>query len=181
MKKIILWILGIIYLTVSIITTSYLLHYNDYNLAVYGNKTYVSVTEKLEDFYAKDSLLAVKKEIANIKVGDELLYYDTFNTTMKVMHSKVEDVTKVTDDEYSYTIDTGNDISSEYILGGSNQTKEYKKFGSIMNFLTSKWGYLFVIVLPVLVIFIYELYVLIKELVPKKKKVTKAVNEKEEE
>ena len=68
MKKIVLWIIAVIYLVVSILMTSYLLHYNDYNLAEYGSKTYVTLDKDLGE-YKKGSLLAINKDIFAIKEG----------------------------------------------------------------------------------------------------------------
>ena len=176
MKKIVLWIIAVIYLVVSILMTSYLLHYNDYNLAEYGSKTYVTLDKDLGE-YKKGSLLAINKDIFAIKEGDGLFYYDSFSTSMKVEYSKVLSTEKISDKEVTYTIENGNMLSSEYVIGGTAQTSSYP-LGGIVDFLSSRWGYLFVIVLPILVVFIYELYALIRELVPKKaKKVNKAKKE----
>lgn len=168
MKRIILSVIAVIYLVISILMTSYLLHYNDYNIAEFGNTTYVTLDKQLGE-YKEGSLLKITKEIGNIKAGDGIFYYDTFNTSMKVSYTTVKSVDKVSDSEYTYTIENGSMLSSAYVIGGTKQTSSYG-IGKIVDFLSSRWGYLLCIVLPILIVFIYELYVLIKELIPKKGK-----------
>ena len=180
MKRIILSVIAVIYLVISILMTSYLLHYNDYNIAEFGKTTYVTLDKKLGE-YKEGSLLKITKDISNIKAGDGLFYYDTFNTSMKVSYTKVTSVDKISDNEYTYTMENGSMISSSYVIGGTEQTKSYG-IGKIVDFLASRWGYLLFIVLPILIVFIYELYVLVRELLPKKsKKVNKAKREVQDE
>ena len=180
MKKILFSIIEIIYLVISILMTSYLLNYNDYNIAEYGKTTYVTLDKQLGE-YKEGSLLKITKDIGNIKAGDGIFYYDTFNTSMKVSYTKVTSVNKVNDNEYTYTMENGSMISSSYVIGGTAQTKSYG-IGKIVDFLASRWGYLLIIVLPILIVFIYELYALVRELLPKKgQKVNKAKKEVQNE
>ncbi len=178
MKRIILSVIAIIYLVISILMTSYLLHYNDYNISQFDDTSYVTLKDK-KGSYNAGSLLKIKKSIFEIKEGDGLFYYNTYNTSMEVEYGTVQSVEKISDTEVTYMVENGNYLSSQYILGGTGQTSSYP-LGSIVDFLASRWGYLFTIVLPILVVFIYELYALIRELIPKKnKRVNKEVPHEE--
>ena len=55
-------------------------------------------------------------------------------------------------------------LSSENILGTINNTTRYPLLGNVYNILTSKWGYPIIIILPMLVAFIYEVYEIAKEI-----------------
>ena len=61
-------------------------------------------------------------------------------------------------------MDNGSIISSEYVIGKENASKEYAVVGAIYNVLTSRWGYLFIIILPMLMAFVYEIYEIIREI-----------------
>ena len=59
-------------------------------------------------------------------------------------------------------------LSSENILGKKQNTTTYKTLGAVFNTLTSKWGYLFIIIFPMLIAFVYEIYAIFKEIKKKK-------------
>ena len=62
MKKIILSIVAVIYLVISILMTSYLLHYNDYNIAEYGIAAHWAYKEKGASVTVSDDKLSWLRE-----------------------------------------------------------------------------------------------------------------------
>lgn len=166
-KRIIFGALLTMYLIVAVFLTACLLTYNDYKISVFGDKSLVIVENNdFEPEYKKGSLLIIKKNNNDeIKVNDEIFFYNTYNNQISVSHSKVLNVQKVTDTETTYTITGNQPISSEYIIGKADTTKVIDNVGDILSLLESRWGFLFMIVLPISVLFIYEIYVIVKEIV----------------
>ena len=54
-------------------------------------------------------------------------------------------------------------INADSILGTTKNTTSYSILGSIYSIVTSKWGYLIIIIMPMLAAFICEIYQIIKE------------------
>ena len=77
---------------------------------------------------------------------------------------EVEDLEKVTETESTYTFEGERKISSEYVLGGENATSVIPGVGAVLSVLESKWGFLFLIVLPALLAFFYQITVVISDI-----------------
>ena len=63
-----------------------------------------------------------------------------------------------------------NKVSGEYVIGKQDTAKVYHGLGTVLGILTSKWGFLFLIILPTLFAIVYEIMMII-ELVKENKKV----------
>lgn len=170
MKKVVIATIVILYLIVSLLVTSCLLTYNDYMVSVFGDDSLIIVNDnhKILD-YDNGTLLVVSKQVQNIADNDNVLYYNTYDNKVKIEIGKVRQKEKITDNEYTFLIDD-KFISSEYVIGSTKDTKSYALLGSILGLLESKWGYLFIIILPILIMFVYEVHQLICELKPNKKR-----------
>lgn len=169
MKKI-LKIIGIffivIYCMVAISLTVCLLKYNDYNLTVFGDKTLVIVRDnELKPNYQKGDLVVVtKNENKDIKPGNKIFFYEMDSEQAIVNLGNVigkEDITKT---ETTFTMNGDYPLSSEFVIGKAETSKTYHNLGSILSVLESKYGFLFLIIFPILVLFIYEIYIVIKEI-----------------
>lgn len=168
MKKVLKIILGILivpYLVIVIFLTICLLNYNDYNITELGNKSLIIINDnELEPNYKKNDLIVVEKnDYANVKNGNMIFFYDNYRNKITVNYGKVIDAEKITDDEYTFTVEGDHPISSEFFIGKSDTSRVYSGLGGIINTLESRWGYLFVVVFPILVIFIYEIYAVVME------------------
>ncbi len=162
MKKVLINILIILYFLITIIVTYSLLSYNKYNIVETDNKYILTIKEENNDF--KQSDLLIIKKTSDYKKGDYVFYYDTYATKITVKYAKVGNVKKINAKEKEIELDNNLILSSENILGRKQDTSSYKMLGTIFNLLTSKWGYLFVIIFPMLIAFIYELYAIFKEI-----------------
>lgn len=165
-KKIIIGLLLTVYLVVAVFLTACLLTYNDYKISVFGDKSFVIVKNNdFEPDYKKGTLLIItKNDNDDIKVNDEIFFYNTYKNQISVSHSKVVKVEKVHETETTYTLDGNFPISSDYVIGKADTTKVINNVGTYMSALESRWGFLFMIVLPISVLFIYEIYVIVKEI-----------------
>ncbi len=159
-------ILVTIYILIAVALTACLLTYNDYKISVFGDRSLIILEDnELAPKYKKGSLLIVKKNSNDdIKQGDEIFFYNTYKNKVVVNVSKVNKVKKVTDTETTYTINGKYEISSQYVIGKADTTTVINDVGSILSVLESKWGFLLVIVFPISLLFIYELYIIIREI-----------------
>ncbi len=169
MKKVLKIFVGIlvtIYILIAVALTACLLTYNDYKISVFGDRSLIILEDnELAPKYKKGSLLIVKKNSNDdIKQGDEIFFYNTYKNKVVVNVSKVNKVKKVTDTETTYTINGKYEISSQYVIGKADTTTVINDVGSILSVLESKWGFLLVIVFPISLLFIYELYIIIREI-----------------
>ena len=55
------------------------------------------------------------------------------------------------------------EFSSQYVIGKVDNSKVYNGLGSVLSVLESRWVFLLVIILPVLLIFVYEIYAFVIE------------------
>ena len=168
MKKILKFILGIvitIYVIVAVGLTFCLLNYNEYNLTVIGKNTFIIVKDDaLEPDFKKGDLVVVERnEDAEIEAGDKIFFYNGKEHQVSVNLGDVVNNTKVTEKESTFTIEGNLKVSSRYIIGKAETSKVYSGLGSVLSVLESKWGFLFLIILPVLLMFIYLIYAVIVE------------------
>ena len=166
MKKVVINILIILYFLVAVIVTYLLLSYNKYNIVETDNKYVLTLKEKNHDF--KESDLLVVKKSSDYKKGDYVFYYDTYAAKVTVKYAKIENVKIINDEEKEIQLENDLILSSENILGKKQNTTTYKTLGAVFNTLTSKWGYLFIIIFPMLIAFVYEIYAIFKEIKKKK-------------
>lgn len=166
MKKVVINILIILYFLVAVIVTYLLLSYNKYNIVETDNKYVLTLKEKNPDF--KESDLLVVKKSNDYNKCDYVFYYDTYAVKVTVKYAKIENVKIINDDEKEIQLENDLILSSENILGKKQNTTTYKTLGAVFNTLTSKWGYLFIIIFPMLIAFVYEIYAIFKEIKKKK-------------
>ena len=164
LSNIIKGVLVSIWFVIAVFVTACLLSYNDYEVTVFGKNTLLIVdSEEMEPDYLEGDLLIIKKKSDNkINVGDEVFYYNTSkNTETNVFTSKV--LEKDTQDK-SETVYVLNDtkVSSSYIIGTKDSVTIYHKLGTILGVLTSKWGYMFLVIFPTLFATIYEIVMIVE-------------------
>lgn len=169
MKKVLKVLFGMIitvYVVCAVFLTACLLSYNDYKISVIGNKSLIIVeNDELEPEYKEGSLLIVtKNENDDIKVNDEIFFYNTYQNQVIVSNSNVLSKQKITDEETTFKIEGNYEISSEYVIGKADTTTVLENVGSFLGFLESKWGFLLVIIFPISLIFVYEVYAIIREI-----------------
>lgn len=171
-KNILIGIVLTIYLIVAIFLTACLLTYNDYKISVFGDKSLIIVKNNdFEPDYKKGALLIIKKNSNDeINVNDKIFFYNTYKNKITVSNSTVVKKNKISDNETTYTISGNYDLSSEYVIGKASTTKVINNVGGVMSFLESRWGFLIIIVLPISILFVYELYIIVREIVKPEEK-----------
>ena len=170
MKKFLKIIGGIIlipYLLIVIVVTICLLNYNKYGVTEIGDYTFVIVKdEALKPTYQKGDLLVVEKKDNDTIIKDDYIFFyeqDKEEKTVIINLAKVLNTRKVTDKETTFTIEGNYEYSSEYVIGAMKDTTVYHTIGDVLALLESRWVFLLFIILPILFIFLYELYEFILE------------------
>lgn len=182
MKKIgkfVLWTIVAIVIVVDVLLTVYLLNFNQFNVAEFGDKSILIMTSDIDN-YKKGDLLVVKKT-NNINTGDSIFFYNTSTKESIVSYSRVDMVNTNVGSENTYMVKinpTNATINStaldfivghDLVIGAKDDVKVYAGLGTIVGTLSSRWVFLFAIIMPILVLFLYQLYLLIQELKKVKK------------
>ncbi len=163
MKKVLrfIWsIFELIIIAYVILITSFILCRNKYGYTQIGEYTFDNVSlideRNIED--TKKGDLLVVRDSNDIKVGDRIYYYAAYNEAFIVRSDYVVDIEN---DDYSslYTIERNGEkvtIAHTRVLGKYANT--YKKLGSVLDLLESRVGFLFLVLLPIMIVFIYQVY-----------------------
>lgn len=160
MKKIIVRVIICIYIVVAVFTTASLFTYNKQNLSEFNNKVFVKLEDDVQN-YKKGSLLVVDKK-NNYQANDNVFYCKLKKKKCIINYGTVDTM-------MGGTPTINNEIISEKLIIGKDENVRVIPFiGSIMNVLESRWGYLCVVVVPILIGFLYELISIIKEMKNKK-------------
>lgn len=163
MKKFLRWVwsfLEVVIIIYVIALTLFVLCKNKYGYTQFGDYSFVTVglmEEKTIQDVSKGDLLLVKNS-NDIHKGDLIYYYSVINDEYIVKSGIVSDVI---DDNYNslYTVGTGTNavsIAGSRLLGKYSTT--YSNMGSIISVLESRIGFLFLVLLPIMIVFIYQLY-----------------------
>ncbi len=137
-----------------IILTVCLFTINPFKGSKIGNRTIISLSNNLKS-YKKGSLLIVTKE--KIKVGDNILYYDTSKGKKSLKITNVKKIINTNQTETTYVVKNNLFLSDEYVLGTDKTIKSIPFLGYIYSILISSIGYLIVVIIPITTYFIMTL------------------------
>lgn len=160
-KKIIIKIIIFFYVTLCIFTTFSLLKYNNYNFTQLNNKILIKLKDNAGN-YKKGSLLIVDNN-KNYSLEDNIFYCQLKKGKCDIRYGKINTI--INDD---YVINN-EIIPQKLLIGIDKKVISVPIIGYFMQILESEWGYLLLIVVPMLLGFIYEVYMIIKEIKSKKK------------
>lgn len=144
----------VLYLILIIILTVCLFTINPFKGSKIGNRTIISLSNNLKS-YKKGSLLIVTKE--KIKVGDNILYYDTSKGKKNLEITNVKKIINTNQTETTYVVKNNLFLSDEYVLGTNKTIKSIPFLGYIYSILISSIGYLIVVIIPITTYFIMTL------------------------
>lgn len=158
-------ILVTIYLILAILLTLTLLAYNEFKITEIGPYSFLIIkNDELAPEFNDGDLVIVNKN-DEIHTGRKVFFYDTSNEKIEVKLATVQKAERVTEDEVTYTLEGERKISSEYVLGAANKAEIIPTVGKVMGIFQSKWGFLFLIVFPALILVINEIGVVFKNVV----------------
>ena len=161
-KKIIIGILAVIFFGFAIGMTVLLLNVNRYGVSEFGDTSLVIIKERIssENFKKGDLVLVEKQHISTISVGDEIFAYQV--DPRGNVRIDLGIVGQVHSEEDAIVYENGATYSMEFVIGKS--AKVYEKIGTYLAIILSRWGFLFMILVPSFLIFIYQIYALIVEI-----------------
>ena len=162
--KIVIGVIIAIYLVMVVFTTAFLLNKNDYGVSKFLNRYLVIVDEKTLEDYKQNSLLLIKeKDVNDIEVGEKVFFYDTYSVDKKIKYTEVTRKEKINENETTFTMKDNSPVSGQYVLGTQKSTTELHILGQVLNVVQSRWGFLFIVVFPLFLALIYEIYAIYKE------------------
>lgn len=162
MKKKLWHVFIIVYVLLSVFITLCLLMYNEYNVTEFGNKVLVMVeNDSTKEFNKGDLIIATKNK--KYDKDDYVFYYVSREKNYFINYGKIE---SKSDDSVTIKNDV---VDKKYVIGNTKNVTVIPLLGSILALLESQWGYLCIIILPILIAFLFEIYSIIKELKGKNK------------
>lgn len=165
MKKTIKKIIFVIYIVIAVIVTLLLLAYNDFKVTQFGNYTLLIIKDSsLNPDFNKGELLILDKD-DEVLTGRKVFFYDTVNQKIEIKLATVEEVERVTSTEKTYTLEGEKKISGEYVLGPANTAEVIPYIGNVLSVLESKWGFLFLIVLPAIILVINQIGIVFSNII----------------
>lgn len=166
MGKILTIVFLLLYLGVAVFVTVCLLNFNDSRVTQFGDTSLIIVDEELSTDYKKGDLVVVKRDDGSlVNEGDSIFFYDP-SLNDAVNYAEVNGI-EYNGNYYTYTIGDNYTVYYDYYIG--THGKSFRYVGSVLSVLESKWGFLLLVILPVMVAVIFEIYAIIIEIVELKK------------
>ena len=111
--------------------------------------------------YKKGDLVLVESmKVEKIQVGDEIFAYRIDSKGIPMI--QIGKVGEVYVKDNAIAFENGETYSMEFVAGIG--IKSYEGLGTALSIIESQWGFLFIVLVPCFLIFIYELYSLIIEI-----------------
>lgn len=167
MKKFLkgLWgLVEVIIIIYVICMTAFLLCKNKYGFTQIGDMTYITINEHLQSYLPEtkeNDLLMVKQNNKDINVGDKIYYYAVENNEYVIKTAHVKEIVISEDDMALYQLDdeAKTTIATTRVIG--KYSAIYHNIGGVLDVLQSRIGFLLLVILPILLIFMYQIYALI--------------------
>ena len=167
-KGVIISIVLIAFFAFTITMTILLLNFNKFGLTQFDDTTLLIIKKGFtSETYEKGSLVIVEsKEIKDYKIGEEVFVYHLDEHGGGGVSIQLGVVGQIhegrTRDDDAITFSNGGTYTSNFIIGSGK--KIYPNIGKYLAVIESKWGFLFIILVPNFFLFVYQLYALIVEI-----------------
>ena len=160
-KGILVTILYVVYFAFALCMTVLLLNFNDYGVTQFGETSIVVLNEKVsfDGFEKGDVIIVESSNIRDYKVGDTIF---TYRIEKKIPHIEIGKIGEVYETERAISFENGDTYSEEYIIG--NPSKTFKGIGNVLSVIESKWGFLFIVLVPCFLMFVYQIFALVVEI-----------------
>ena len=143
----------------AIYVTANILAYDEYHLTEWGGNVYINLDKNLGS-YQKGNMLVIKNR-NDYKANDNIFYCTFKEDDCVVSYGRIETM-------MGGIIVNKETIPTASIIGVDKDVKVIPVIGGILNVLESRWGYLCVVVLPIFVAFVYEIFHISREVKRKK-------------
>lgn len=144
--------------------TACLLSTNKFGFTQFGDTTLLTISDHMEQFLPESKehdLIIVKGGSEDISVGDKIYYYATADNKYIVKTAHVKEIVSQDGLTALYKLDDSQSstIATTRVIG--KYSAIYHNIGGILDVLESKIGFLLLVILPILLIFMYQIYALI--------------------
>lgn len=99
-----------------------------------------------------ENLIIITKD-KNVKVDDEIYYYTVVDEKYIISSNKIININK---EMKLYTLSDNSNITSSKIIGKS--IKKIPVVGYILNSLKEKMNFLLFVLIPIFIVFVYQVY-----------------------
>ena len=138
------------------------------NVSSIGGYTPMVVkSDSMAPTFEKGDLIFIKKcDTTKLEVGDIICFHTIIDNEYALNTHRIQSIAEQ-GDARSYTTvgDNNNGIADTHVISDGDIVGKYvgkvQKLGNVMDFLSGSTGFLVVIVLPMLLFFIYQIYHLI--------------------
>ena len=134
---------------------------------LFGYTPLVVESNSMSPTFKKDDLIFVKKcDTSKLEEGDIICFHTIIDNEYALNTHRIQSIAE-NGEARSYTTvgDNNNGVADQHIISDGDIVGKYvghiSGAGKLMNFLSSSTGFLLVIVLPMLIFFIYQVYNLI--------------------
>lgn len=161
-KSIIIGILMFVYFSFVIVMTVLLLNFNDYGVTQFGNTSLILINDEIsnENYDQGDLVIVEKEKIEKYVNGQELFTYKVDEKgNVSIDLGKIGNIYP---EEEAISFENGSTYSMDFIAGVPQE--KHEKIGTFLSIVESKWGFLFIVLVPSFLIFVYEVYTLIIEI-----------------
>jgi hypothetical protein len=163
--KIFLGILIILYILLIVFVAVFSLSKNEYGVSNILGKNILLSEESLEpNFKLNTFIMITPSKYDGIEVGEKIFFYDTYSADKRVSYSEVTKKEVVNEESATYRLKDSNPIDSQFVLGNEKNSVILPIFGQILSFLQTRFGFLFMIIFPLALGLIIEVYSIIKEI-----------------
>ena len=162
-KKFLIILVIVVFFAFAIGMTILMLNINKYGVTQFDNLTIIPIKNKVtsKNYQKGDLVILEKREVNEIKVGDELFVYKVKKDGgVDIDFGSVGEVHR---QDGAISFENGGTYDVEkFVIGGS--TKVYEGLGKYYSVVQSKWGFLFIVLVPSFLIFVYEIFALVIEI-----------------
>ena len=141
---------------------------DDQNVAsILGYTPLVVETDSMKPTFESGDLIFIKKcDTSKLNEGDIITFHTIIDNQYALNTHRIQKIDEANGVRSYTTIgDNNNGVADQHVISDGDIVGKYighvSGFGKVMNFLSSSMGFLIVIVLPMLLFFIYQVYNLI--------------------
>lgn len=134
---------------------------------IFGYTPLTVQSDSMVPTFATGDLIFIKKcDPATLEEGDIICFHTIIDNEYALNTHRIESIESVGDARSYTTIgDNNNGITDQHVISDGDIVGKYvghlAGFGKVMDFLSSSMGFLIVIILPMMLFFIYQIYHLI--------------------
>ena len=134
---------------------------------IFGYTPLTVQSDSMVPTFASGDLIFIKKcDPVTLKEGDIICFHTIIDNEYALNTHRIESIESVGDARSYTTIgDNNNGITDQHVISDGDIVGKYvghlAGFGKVMDFLSSSMGFLIVIILPMMLFFIYQIYHLI--------------------